>query len=172
MAITECPRCGDALKGHEKFCPNCKKIITQDFAGIIEKPVNCPICKIPLYKANLGGHEVLHCAECGGTALKREIVMKISPLDKKQLDISPEEHDHRTPLFFEKREKPPFLICPFCGKKMENKKLGPMQTDICEKCRAVFLEGERIKHLNEIIGPFKMMAMKEKDGEGGRRSRR
>ena len=63
------------------------------------------------------------------------------------------------------------LICPVCGKKMQEKKMGQMSVDICEKCGGVFLERGKEKHLNELIGPYKSQALKAKDQSSRRRRR-
>lgn len=171
--MVECGRCKEPLKGDEKFCPNCKKVLLVQplsaSAGI--KLTNCPICKLSIYPAKMGIHDILHCAECDGTAYKREVLMKMQLADIKKIEIGDLEHDHTTPPFFEKREKPPFLICPFCGKKMSAKKLGPMQTDLCGECNGLFLEGGKEKHINEILGSYKMAIMNQNQ-DNNRRSRR
>jgi Zn-finger nucleic acid-binding protein len=168
-----CPRCGEQIPEGKTVCPNCKKIISETKDSLVTRGVKavCPVCKIPIYPARLGTYEILHCAECGSTAYKREVLMKMQALEPKQLATGDEEANHITPPYFEKRDKPPFLICPYCGKKMQGKKLGPMQVDICEECRALFLDGEKYKHINDLLGPYKMQAMNE-GREGGRRGRR
>ncbi|MCE5301223.1 MAG: hypothetical protein LLG37_10190, partial [Spirochaetia bacterium] len=125
---------------------------------------------IPIYPARMAGHDILHCAECEGTAYKREVLMKMQALEAKKLEIGDDERNHRTPPFFEKREKPPFLICPYCGKKMAAKKLGPMQVDMCTGCSALFLDGVKYKQIGEILGSYKMAIMNaSRDGGRGRR---
>ncbi|HNZ29032.1 MAG TPA: zf-TFIIB domain-containing protein, partial [Candidatus Goldiibacteriota bacterium] len=86
--------------------------------------------------------------------------------------ISAEERDYRRPPFFEKREKPPFLICPFCGKKMAAKKLGQMQADMCTECSALWLDFGKEKHINDILGAYKMSIMNRTGNSSGRRERR
>ena len=169
----ECPRCKDPLKGDEKFCPNCKKVLLAqpETASVGTKLTNCPICKIPIYPGKMGSYDMLHCAECEGTAYKREVLMKMQAGDVKTITMGDLERDDRTPPFFEKREKPPFLICPFCGKKMAAKKLGPMQTDLCTECRALFLDGGKEKHINDILGSYKMAIMNESRDKDSRRRR-
>jgi len=130
-------------------------------------PVPCPICKIPIYPALLGGQEAIHCAECGGTGLKKESLAKLMPHGPKELVKGPEEEAHKTPPFFEPRQKPPFLICPFCGKRMKEKKLGPVACDVCEKCKALWMDGQKSKHLNDILGPYKWQSLS--DSSRGRR---
>ncbi len=167
-----CKRCDAEMSVTEKFCPNCKQpAISDALVSAPLKPVNCPVCKIPMYAGKVAGHDVLHCAECNGIALKREVIMKLQPLDKKVFVAGDAESSHKTPPFFEKREKPPFLICPACGKKMAEKKLGPMTVDMCTECKALWLDGEKNKHLNEIIGPYKAQALNQ-NSAGGRHSRR
>jgi Zn-finger nucleic acid-binding protein len=157
----QCPRCGEEVPADKSVCPNCRKILLkqQGLADAGNKLANCPICKIPIYPAKMGGYDILHCAECDGTAYKREVLMKMQATDAKKLMTGPLEDEHVTPPYFEKRDKPPFLICPFCGKKMTQKKLGDMQTDMCEECKAVFLDGEKYKHINSILGPYKAAIM-------------
>jgi Zn-finger nucleic acid-binding protein len=171
MGPSRCPRCDSELNGTEKFCPNCKKVLvgmTQPLSN--EKPVNCPVCKLPVYKAKMAGRDIFHCAECGGSAYSREMLMKLQALDSKAIDISPQERDYRKPPFFEKREKPPFLICPYCGKKMTSKKLGQMTIDMCEECKAVWLDSGKEKHINDMMGSYKMQMLNKADS--GRRQRR
>jgi Zn-finger nucleic acid-binding protein len=169
----QCPRCGDMVPPDKSVCPNCKKILLRQQGHAVNlsaangsrladagtKLTNCPVCKIPIYPAKMGGYDILHCAECDSTAFKREVLMKMQATDSKKIAIGPQEQDHVTPPYFEKRDKPPFLICPFCGKKMLAKKLGVMQADMCEECKAVFLDGEKYKHINEILGAYKMSIM-------------
>lgn len=167
-----CPRCGDSVPADKSVCPNCKKILlkAQGLADTGAKLTNCPICKVSIYPGKMGAYDILHCAECGSTAFKREVLMKMQASDPKAIVIGPQEREHVTPPYFEKRDKPPFLICPFCGKKMPAKKLGVMQADMCEECKAVFLDGEKYKHINEILGAYKMSIMNTPP-HGGRRRR-
>jgi Zn-finger nucleic acid-binding protein len=173
----ECPRCGAELKGGEDKCPSCGRPMILGTAagqavGPVEKPVNCPVCKLPVYKAKIAGREMLHCAECEGSAYPRDTLMKLQALEKKVIDISAEERDYRRPPFFEKRDKPPFLICPFCGKKMAEKRLGQMQADMCTECKALWLDAGKEKHINDILGAYKMSIMNASGNSGGRRERR
>lgn len=167
-----CPRCGTSVPADKSVCPNCKKILlkAQGLADAGSKLTNCPVCKIPIYPAKMGGYDILHCAECDSTAYKREVLMKMQVNDVKKISIGSQEREHVTPPYFEKRDKPPFLICPFCGKKMQAKKLGVMQADMCEECKAVFLDGEKYKHINEILGAYKISVMNAAR-DGGRRRR-
>jgi Zn-finger nucleic acid-binding protein len=171
--MAECPRCKEQLNGDEKFCPNCKKVILPavQTASVGVKLTNCPVCKLGIYPAKMGTFDILHCAECGGTAYKKEVLMKMQAADVKTIGIGDLERDHRTPPFFEKRDKPPFLICPFCGKKMAAKKLGPMMTDMCSECSALFMESGKEKHLNDILGSYKMSVMNASRDGGGRHRR-
>jgi Zn-finger nucleic acid-binding protein len=167
----QCPRCGESVPPEKTVCPNCKKILlkAQGLADAGEKLPNCPVCKIPIYPAKMGGHDIYHCAECDGTAYKRESLMKMQATDSKSLVKGQREREHVTPPYFEKRDKPPFLICPYCGKKMLAKKLGPMQTDMCEECKAIFLDGEKYLHINEMLGAYKMTVMNASRDTGRRR---
>lgn len=135
---------------------------TEGLANAGAKSPVCPICKIPLYPATLDSHEVLHCAECEGLGVSREVMMKLQPQGKKEVQIGPEERGHKTPAFFEPRKKPPFLICPFCGKRMEAVKMGKTELDQCEKCGAIWLESPKLGMLPDIIGPYKWKAIKPK----------
>ena len=49
----ECPRCGAELKGGEDKCPSCGRPMilgggNVQGVGPVEKPVNCPVCKLPV----------------------------------------------------------------------------------------------------------------------------
>lgn len=159
-----CPRCDTPIPEGRPACPQCG--MPRPRAGQpapVAKPVNCPICKIPAYTAEIAGQPVLHCAECGGTGIRKEALAKLMPHGPKEMVIGPDERGHRTPPFFEKRAKPPFLICPFCGKRMEEKKLGPMTADVCSACRALWLDGEKWLHLNDVLGPYKWQSLKDAD---------
>jgi len=140
----------------------------QSMEPILGKPIPCPICKIPAYTASISEQPVLHCAECGGTGFRKESLAKLMPHGPKDMAIGQEEREHRTPPFFEPRAKPPFLICPFCGKRMQEKKLGPVQADVCTHCKALWLDGDKWKHLNDILGPYKWQSLEDKD-QGRRR---
>lgn len=157
-----CPRCDAALTGTESACPKCKRPLASPagLASVPVKVVQCPVCKIPTYSSLLGEQEVSHCAECKGLGLRREAMMKLQPYGTKELQISREERDHKTPPFFEPRKKPPFLICPFCSKRMKPLKLGKTEMESCEKCDALWLEGPKLVLLNELIGPYKWRASK------------
>lgn len=167
---SKCPRCDQPLTGTEKTCPGCGRPLakTGGLAGIPAKAVSCPICKIPVYTAGLDGLEVLHCAECGGLGIRREVMMKLQPQGKKTIEIGAEELQHKTPAFFEPRQKPPFLICPFCGKRMQGLKMGKTELDQCEKCDGIWLEGPKLEMLQELIGPYKSRMSRSK-GDSGRR---
>jgi Zn-finger nucleic acid-binding protein len=140
-------------------------------ASLPTPEVKCPVCKIAAYTAKLAGEDVLHCAECGGTALKRESMMKLQPGGPKELVKSAEERAHKTPPYFEKRQKPPIMACPYCGKRCKEEKLGPMAVDICEKCSSLWLDGKKIEHLADIIGPYKWKAAKGGSSGSTRRRR-
>ena len=169
---SNCPRCDAALKGTETACPACKRPLTAGPAPVGAIEIKCPVCKIKTYAGTLGDQEVIHCAECEGTGIKREAMMKFQPGGPKEFVKGPEEREHVKPPYFEKRNKPPFLICPFCGKKMKAEKLGPMNIDQCEKCSALWLEGAKAKHLNDLIGPYKWKASKSGSSGGSSRRRR
>ncbi len=165
-----CPRCDRPLDGTEQICPGCGRALvkTGGLAGFSDKPVPCPICKITLYPAALEGQAVLHCAECDGLGFARGTMMKLQPQGKKVVQIGAEERGHKTPAFFQPRPKPPFLICPFCGKRMEALKLGKTELDQCEKCGAIWLEGAKTEMLPEIIGPYKFRASQSGKDPGRR----
>ena len=169
-APLKCPRCDQPLVGTESTCPGCGRPLakTGGLASVTPKTVSCPVCKIPLYPATLDSQEVLHCAECGGLGISREAMMKLQPQGKKEIQEGGEERNHETPAFFEPRQKPPFLICPFCSKRMEAVKLGKTELDQCGKCGAIWLEGPKQGMLPEIIGPYKFRVSKSK-GDTGRR---
>ncbi len=166
----QCPRCDQPLKGTEQTCPGCGRPVakTAGLAGVPVKAASCPICKIPLYYASLDSQEVLHCAECKGLGLSREVMMKLQPQGDKKIRIGAEERLHKRPAFFEPRQKPPFLICPFCGKRMEAVKLGKSELDKCEKCASLWLEGPKLEMLAEMIGPYKFRISPKKNDLGRR----
>ena len=112
--------------------------------------------------------DVFHCAECEGVGIQREAMMKLQPQGKKEIQIGAEERNHKTPAFFEPRKKPPFLICPFCSKRMEAVKFGKVELDMCEKCAALWLEGPKLALLQDIIGTYKFRVSQAK-GDSGRR---
>ena len=160
---SRCPRCDQPLTGTEKACPSCRKplIKTEGLASAGAKGPVCPICKIPVYPASLDSQEIIHCAECGGFGIQREVMMKLQPQGKKEIQIGDEEKGHKTPAFFEPRKKPPFLICPFCSKRMETVKLGKAELDLCGKCAGIWLEGPKLSLLQDVIGPYKWKAIKK-----------
>ena len=160
---SRCPRCDQPLTGAEKVCPSCRKplVKTEGLASVGAKGPLCPICKISLYPASLDSLEVVHCAECGGVGVPRDGMMKLQPQGKKEIQIGPEERGHKTPSFFEPRKKPPFLICPFCSKRMEAVKFGKIELDICGKCAGLWLEGPKLGLFQDIIGPYKWKAIKK-----------
>jgi Zn-finger nucleic acid-binding protein len=172
--LAQCPRCDALLTGEEKFCPNCRHVLVslQQAPGIGPKLTNCPVCKLPIYPGKMGKFDILHCAECGSTAYKKEALMKMQAGDPKDIVPGPLEDSHITPPFFEKREKPPFLICPFCGKKMPPKTIGRMTVDMCDECSALFLDSGKEKHINDLLGSYKMKVLNSSKDNGSRRSRR
>lgn len=116
----------------------------------------CPVCKIPLYAATLAGQPLWHCAECKGTAWPRESLMKLRPDDAKlAVEPGPEERAHKTPPFFTPRQKPPFLICPLCGKRMKEGKLAAVAVDTCEKCTCLWVDGPKSAQFPNLLGPYK-----------------
>jgi Zn-finger nucleic acid-binding protein len=129
--------------------------------GVVEKAV-CPICKISTYEATLVGLPVLHCAECKGMGIARESMMKLQPYGDKEITIGPEEKQHKRPPYFEPRTKPPFLICPFCKKRMKAVIFGKFPADLCEACDTLWLEEGKIPYLNEMLGPYKWKVSKNK----------
>lgn len=117
---------------------------------------SCPICKIPFYQGSLAGLELWHCAECEGTAWPRATMMKLRP-DEARLPLQrgPDEAGHQTPPYFTPRQKPPFLICPLCGKRMKEHKLAGTTVDLCEKCDALWLDGPKAGKFVDLVGPYK-----------------
>lgn len=136
--------------------------------SILPNPV-CPVCKLPVYNAKFDGLGAFYCAECNGLAVPRDTMMKMRPGGKKPVEPAPEAADYRKPPFFEKREKPPFLICPFCGKKMETKKFGQMSLEVCEKCSSLWFDPGKELHVNDILGSYKMKMLNAKENGGRRR---
>lgn len=160
-----CPRCNAPLAGERKACPGCGKPFTAPVGLVGGKAPVCPICKIPAYPAVMAGQEILHCAECEGTAYTREALSKMQPGGRKEIEIGLGEREHQTPPYFEPREKPPFLICPFCKKRMEEKKLAKISVDICTECRALWLDGQKHKFMNDLLGPYKWSTLNESKRE-------
>jgi len=158
-----CPRCDSPLTGVEMVCPQCRMVLSgSKLAAGPSGPTICPICKIPLYEALFGGLPTFHCAECKGMGLKREVMMGLQPYGPKELEIGEEEKKYRRPPYFEPRQKPPFLICPICKKRMKEMSLSKMTVDLCENCNALWLEEPKAKYLNEMLGPYKWKVSKEK----------
>jgi Zn-finger nucleic acid-binding protein len=151
-----CPRCDTTLMGGEPICPQCKMALSGSklVGGSLDKVV-CPICKIPTYEATFAEQTVSHCAECKGMGLKRESVMKLQPYGVKELTLGEEERRHKRPPYFEPRAKPPFLICPFCKKRMKGLSFGRFPADLCESCGSLWLEEGKLPYLNEMLGPYK-----------------
>jgi Zn-finger nucleic acid-binding protein len=164
-----CPRCDTALTGSEPDCPQCHLpfVGVSKLAGAPGTQPNCPLCRLPLYPAVLAGLPVLHCAECKGTALKRETLMKLAPQGSKDVVIGAEELNYKRPAFFEPREKPPILVCPFCRKRMKAVPFGKAKPDLCVDCSALWFDGPAPSDLNEALGPYKWKAAK---GTGPSRS--
>lgn len=165
----KCPRCDHPLNGAEPNCPGCGRPLGKK-TGLVGalKVAPCPICKIPLYHATLDDQEVLHCAECKGIGIRREAMMKLQSQGNKEVQIGAEERQHKTPAYFEPRQKPPFLICPFCAKRMEALKLGKTELNQCEKCGSLWLEEPKLGTLPEIIGPYKFRISQSKNHSGRR----
>jgi ribosomal protein L37AE/L43A len=95
--------------------------------------------------------------------------MGLRPQGKKEIQVGPKERDHQTPLFFEPREKPPFLLCPFCVQRMETVRLGKTKVDQCEKCGSVWLEEPKLKMLQVLLRFYKYRMSGPKKGPGWRR---
>ncbi|MGH7441590.1 MAG: zf-TFIIB domain-containing protein [bacterium] len=123
---------------------------------------NCPICKIQFYPASLAGQELWHCAECNGTAWPRPSMMKLRPEEAKQpLQTGDLERAHKTPPYFTPRQKPPFLICPLCSKRMKETKVATVPVDICEKCSCLWLDGPKLAKFDALLGPYKWKMTRE-----------
>ncbi len=126
--------------------------------SILTRPTKiiCPICKITIYTASLATRELLLCEECKGSAWPRETMMKTT-VDDAALPAqrSAEGQAHKTPPYFTPRQKPPFLLCPYCGKRMKEEKLAGGPVDICEKCQCLWLDGPKAGRFKEILGPYK-----------------
>ena len=159
-----CPRCDTPLTGSETKCPQCQRILTPQVAGVSDprSAPKCPVCKLAAYAAAVADQPAVHCAECGSVAMKREALMKLQPHGAKALQLSPEERDYKRPPFFEPRKKPPFLICPFCSKKMKETKLGAIGLDLCEECSGVWMERPKFEKLNDWLGAYKWKMSKAK----------
>jgi Zn-finger nucleic acid-binding protein len=135
-------------------------------------PKTCPTCKLPLYPAEITGQPLEHCAECQGLVIGRDAMMKLQPHGPKTIELSAAERDYKRPPFFEPRKKPPFLICPLCGKRMAESKLGPVAVDLCQSCQALWLDGPKTEGFNDLIGPYKWRITNDKKGAGSSRLQR
>jgi Zn-finger nucleic acid-binding protein len=129
---------------------------SEGLAGVPAPKRICPICKITFYPATLAGQELWHCAECDGTAWPRSTLGKLRPDDTK-LVIQPgeQERQHKTPPYFTPRQKPPFLICPLCGKRMKETKLAGGAVDLCEKCTCMWLDGPKLPKFGALLSAYK-----------------
>ncbi len=124
----------------------------------------CPICKIAIYPAQLAGRELFLCEECHGTAWPKETMMKTLPQEATQdIQRGSESKAHKTPAYFTPRQKPPFLICPLCQKRMKEEKLAGGPVDICEKCACLWLDGPKLARFKDLLGPFKWKTLKDKE---------
>jgi hypothetical protein len=94
--------------------------------------------------------------------IKRENMMKIQAYGPKEIVIGLEERGYKRPQLFEPRQKPPFLICPFCKKRMKENVLAKVSVDLCEACGALWLDGSKTELLNDILGPYKWRMSKDK----------
>lgn len=166
-----CPKCAAINPKAARECVRCRQQLNLIQAASAVIKVECPVCKIPMYPGRMAGFEVYHCAECGSTCYKKESLLRIMPQDSKVFERGDAERSHVKPPYFEKRERPPFLICPFCRKKMETKKTGPMQIDVCTECNAVFLDSGKEKYLSDMLGPYKSFIMNRGSKNTGRHSR-
>jgi len=166
-----CPKCSAVNAPAARECVRCRQQLNIIQAASSPVKVECPVCKIPMYPGTLAGFEIYHCAECGSTCYKKESLTRMMPQDEKTFTRGDAERGHVRPPYFEKRERPPFLICPYCRKKMESRKTGPMQADICAECSAVFLDSGKEKHLSEMLGPYKSFIMNRGSKNTGRHSR-
>ena len=81
---------------------------------------------------------------------------KLRPEDAKQaVQKGEQEARHQTPPYFTPRQKPPFLICPLCGKRMKETKLAGVAVDLCEKCTCLWLDGPKLAKFETLLGPYK-----------------
>ncbi|MBP7791857.1 MAG: zf-TFIIB domain-containing protein [Candidatus Goldbacteria bacterium] len=165
----QCRFCGEFIDKNTGVCPICRQSTAADAVLDLRRLPDCPVCKIPIYPAKINGHSVYHCEECEGTAISKETMMKLQPMEPKKLIRSELVKEHVRPPYFEPREKPPFLICPFCRKKMIETKFTNMTVDVCEKCGAVWFDAGKEKHINEILGSYKMKRLKDSEERWGRR---
>lgn len=114
-----------------------------------------------MYPSSIDTLPLEHCAECQGTVASRETLMKLSPHGAKTMELSADENTYKRPPYFEPRKKPPFLICPLCQKRMKETRLGPMNVELCSACHAMWMDGAKIEHLGELIGPYKWRMAKK-----------
>ena len=164
-----CRWCGADVPRMSMHCENCRQSLAPDAVPDLSRLPKCPVCKIPIFPAKFNTHNALHCEECEGTAVAKETLMKLQAMEPKKLILSELRRHHVKPPYFEPRDKPPFLICPFCNKKMLDSKLGTMNLDMCEKCGAVWFDRGKEKHINDMLGPYKMKRLKSREDEGRRR---
>lgn len=157
----QCRFCGEFIDTYAGLCPVCRQSTANDAIVDLRRLPDCPVCKIPIYPAKINIHNIYHCEECEGSAVSKEVMMKLQPMEPKKLIKSQLAKEHVRPPYFELRDKPPFLICPYCRKKMEETKFSAMIVDICEKCGAVWFDAGKEKYINEILGSYKMKRLKE-----------
>jgi Zn-finger nucleic acid-binding protein len=157
----QCRFCGEYIDINAGLCPVCRQSTADNAVLDLRRLPDCPVCKIPIYPAKINTHNVYHCEECGGTAISKEVMMKLQPMEPKKLIKSWLAKEHVRPPYFEPRDKPPFLICPYCRKKMIETKFTSMTVDVCEKCWAVWFDAGKEKHINAILGLYKMKRLKE-----------
>ncbi|MGA2134140.1 MAG: zf-TFIIB domain-containing protein [Bryobacteraceae bacterium] len=150
----DCPSCGAPLRlndnGDFLRCEYCRTVYTppQNDEGVRPlgevSPLACPICKVPLEQAALGGRRILYCRTCQGILLPMEDFLGIT----EELRV---EHPraHAIQPAVDRGELQRHIECPQCHQRMDTHMYegpGNIVIDDCSRCALDWLDkGELMK---------------------------
>jgi len=107
-------------------------------------PLACPVCRVPLEKAALGGRRILYCTRCQGILVPMEDFLGITEELRAQ-----HPHDHAIQPPVNRGELQRHLDCPQCHQRMETHVYegpGNIVIDDCSRCSLDWLDkGELMK---------------------------
>jgi Zn-finger nucleic acid-binding protein len=143
-----CPDCGAAMRlkdGAEAFvCDFCHAVYlpdaNSDGVRVFGEPAaaECPLCRVMLVHASVGGRRMLYCQHCHGMLIAMDFFPALLADLRAARDApaavrgQPEERD------MDRR-----IECPQCGAIMDTHRYGGpgnVIVDTCERCQVIWLD--------------------------------
>jgi Zn-finger nucleic acid-binding protein len=154
-----CPGCGAAMQvvgNRQHFhCDYCgashfPEETNEGVALLGEKSTrSCPVCSVPMGKAQIEGEEIRYCEKCRGFLATNDTFGRI--VNKRRALHGPNEQITEP---FDPAELKRQLRCPSCGGRMEAHPYfggGNTVVDTCECCHMIWLDAGELAIIERYI---------------------